>query len=220
MKCQIHLTFKHNNMKNLIIVFSLAFSIPCFSQDLRNRCGDVFKRSKYPADSFIIRTRNYPLGNTTIILTFVRPKYLQDDPNFFQTWLEQRENGKLLKSISLIEYSSESGIQLPIKQPLQDFFIINDASEFTGTFYLLHKTGVWYKVPGLWMKINKAKTQLFTYVPGECGGCPIGKFDVALSKLTTKLWDGMGTAWKEADEKLELFDPFKDGEWLQWKNIK
>jgi hypothetical protein len=106
---------------------------------------------------------------------------------------------------------------LPIKQPLNDYFIMNNAREFTGIFYLITKNGVWYEVPGGEIYLNANKSLLFTYVPVECGGCKIGRFDLKSKKMFTKLWNGEGTAWSEIKDKSSLIDLFENGEWLKWK---
>lgn len=117
-----------------ILFFTLMLHAVLYAQDKRNRCGEVFRKEKYPPDSFSIKERIYDLGCTKIIITFLHHDYLGKDSDFCQIWFEQRRDKKIIKSKYWGFEESENGIQLPQKQPLNDYFMINDASEFTGIF--------------------------------------------------------------------------------------
>lgn len=174
-------------------------------------------KEKYPADSFSIKERIYSLGSTNIVFTFLHHDYLGKDNKFCQIWIDQRKGRKIIKSIYWGYEEGENGILLPRKQLLNDYFIINDADEFTGVFYLISKKGVWYEIPGGEIYLNANKSLLFTYVPGECGGCKIGRFDLKSKKMFTKIWDGEGPAWSEIKDKSSLINLLENGEWLKWE---
>lgn len=179
-----------------LIVFCALLTPVLQAQDTRNRCGDVFDGTKYPSDSFSVRERVYPLGNTSIVIYSLRHDYFKQG-NFIQVWFEQRKDGKTWKSKYWGYPEGENDLNLLNEQPLNDYYIINDARETTGIFYVISKTGVWYELPGGYIALNEKKSMLFTYVPVECGGCLIGRFNLKSQKLSTKLWDGYGTTWRK-----------------------
>lgn len=204
------------NTHNLLVialcaVVNFVFS-SVYSQDLRNRCGDVFLKEKYPTDSFSVREKVYNFDQTKIIFTLLQYKYHNKNSDFCQIWVEQRQGKKVLKSYFLGENGGESGVQLPIVQPLKDYFILNKASEFTGTFYVINREGTWIEIPGAGLYSNTDQTSLFSFVPVECGGCPIGRFNLKTQQLFTKDWDGEGPAWEEGN----LMNLFEKGQWLKY----
>lgn len=194
----------------LCAVINFVFS-SASSQDLRNRCGDVFVKENYPTDSFSIQEKVYSFHQTKIIFTLLQYKYHNGNSDFCQIWVQQRKGKKVLKSYFLGENGDESGVQLPAVQPFKDYFILNQAGEFTGTFYVINRKGTWFEIPGSGLFSNTAQTTLFTYVPAECGGCPIGRFDLKTGQLFTKNWDGDGRPWEEGD----LMNLFEKGEWVR-----
>lgn len=203
--------YTHNQLT--IVLFAavnFVFS-SVYSQDLRNRCGNIFLKEKYPTDSFSIQEKVYNFHQTKIIFTLLKYKYHTEYSDFCQIWIEQRKGKKVLKSYFLGEDDGESGVQLPAVQPFKDYFILNKAGEFTGTFYVLNRKGTWFEIPGSGLFLNTAQTTLFTYVPVECGGCPIGRFDLKTGQLFTKNWDGEGRPWEEGD----LMNLFEKGEWMK-----
>lgn len=202
-----------------MLLFMLAQNV-CAQGFIWNRCGDVFDRHMYPADSFSVRRMAHKLGGTEVYITLLRypangqqTGYAED-----QVWVEQRRGKTILKSVYLGGISSgESGVLLPLKQPLNDFFMVQDASEFTGTYYLIHKSGIWYELPGATLLSNQEKTVFYTTVPEECGGCTVSKFVRSSRKVATKISNGKQDAWAELkDTNTEFVNFFKNGTWVKW----
>lgn len=210
---------QQKNILTMKIIYSilctLLLHLSASSQDLRNRCGDVFLKEKYPTDSFRVQEKVYNFHQTQIIFTLLQYKYHNGNSDFCQIWVQQRKGKKVLKSYFLGENDGESGVQLPAVQPFKGYFILNKAGEFTGTFYLINRKGNWIEIPGAALLSNSEKTTLFTYVPVECGGCTIGRFDLKTQQLTTKDWDGEGRAWEEVTDMDILLDLFEKGELLK-----
>ncbi len=200
---------------NLCLLFFMSCSA-VYNQDFNNRCGAIFNLEQYPADSFSAKKERYSLGRTEIVFTKLHHDYFEEDDGFFQIWVEQTENGKVLKSEYWGFEEGENGYQLPLLQPIKDYFIINKSGEFSGNFYLISDNGIWHKIPGNEIYLSRDKTTLYTFVPVECGGCQIGRFDLKSNQLITKLWDGQGVAWEEIKTHSELVNVFEDGEWIKW----
>lgn len=201
----------------LILFFTLMLATILQAQGIPNRCGAVFNKANYPRDSFSVKEQIYTLGSTKIVLTILHHDYLEKDKAFSQIWIAQSKDKKILKSKYLGYEGDESGIQVPNKQPLADYFIVNAAGEFSGMFYLISSNGAWYEIPGGSLYLNTNKSRLFTYVPAECGGCKIARFDLKSKKMFTKLWDSEGTAWEEIKPKSSLINVFENSKWLKWE---
>lgn len=201
------------NLVLLIFVFNAVF----YAQDYRNRCGNVFKKAKYPSDSFSIKKRIFELGKTKIIFTLVHHDYLKKDNELCQIWFEQKQKDKILRSQYWGYEEGENFLAIPIRQPLSNYFILNDANEFTGVYYVITQSGKWYEIPGSQIYLSKNKSLLFTNVPNECGGCLIGRFDLNSKKLITKLWNGDGIAWDEIKDKASRINIFENCEFLKWE---
>ncbi|MBK8196523.1 MAG: hypothetical protein IPK76_26240 [Lewinellaceae bacterium] len=202
----------------LILIFCSMMPGETTAQELDfwNRCGNVFDRNKYPADSFEVRETVYELEDTRIILTILHAVFSLEETED-QTWIEQRKDDWLLGSRYLGFVSmSEGGVALPERQLLQDFFIIKSSGEFTGAYYLISMEGDWYEIPGNELFMDKAGKMLYTYVPYECGGCAIGKFDVAGRELTTKFSGGGDDAWPEVKDRKDYVSLFWDCTWVKW----
>lgn len=203
------------------VLFLIICSVPfgktsAQKTDFWNRCGEVFEQNMYPADSFEVRKTVYELEDTRIILTILHAVFSTEE-TFDQTWIEQRKddwllNGRYLGFIGM----SEGGVALPERQFLQDFFIIKSSGEFTGTYYLISMEGDWYEIPGNELIMDEAGKMLYTFVPYECGGCTIGKFDVAGRELTTKFSSGGDDAWPEVKDRKDYVSLFQDCTWLKW----
>lgn len=203
----------------IFLLFIAAYSTSS-AQDMTNRCGERFVSEKYPTDSFSVKELKYDHGDTEIIFTLLHHNYpLQDDNGYgsFQIWIEQRKNNEVLKSEYWGFEEGENGYQLPATQLLNDYFIVNRSREFTGTFYLISKEGNWHKIPGAEAYWSKDKSRVYTFVPVECGGCDIAKFDPATGQLSKKLWDGHGAAWEEIKDRSGLVNLFENGEWIKWQ---
>lgn len=201
----------------LLIFCSVPFArISAQKPDFWNRCGEVFEQNMYPADSFEVRKTVYELEETRIILTILHAVFSTEEA-FNQTWIEQRKNDWLLNSryLGFVDIS-EGGVALPERQLLRDFFIIKSSGEFTGTYYLISMDGDWFELPGNEIIIDQTGKMLFTYVPGECGGCTIGKFDVTKRELTTKYSAGGDDAWPEVKDRKGYVSLFRDCTWVKW----
>lgn len=193
------------------------FSIHGYSQNVSNRCGEIFTSEKYPADSFSTRELTHDLGNTQIIFTLVHHDYLGVNNGFYQIWVEQRKDDEVIRGEYWGFEEGENGYQFPNNQLFKNYFIVNRSREFTGVFYLINSEGIWFKIPGGELYTNEGKSILFTHVPVECGGCQIGLFDLKSRQLTTKLWDGNGVAWDEIGDTSGAKNIFETGEWIKWQ---
>lgn len=204
-------------MKIKVILIALllqAITDQIFSQD--NRCGDTFDQSKYPADSFAVKQRTYAFGKTQIKVTVLHANIEHGEE---LVWVEQRSHKRILKSKLIGYLGSESGVGILANQPLKNCFIIRQANEFSGVYYLMTMEGKWYEIPGGEIWLNKAKNILYTAVPEECGGCLVAKFSLPSKKLETKMSDGKGNAWAEAKEAegIRLFTDVN--EWINWEKF-
>lgn len=203
--------------RNLLLLFLSLIALPLFAQGLNfwNRCGDTFDQRFYPTDSFAVKRQSIAFGHTQIVITVLHYNFQEED----QVWIAQRRKKRILHSKYLGGISSgENGVTLPDKQILEDFFIIKYASEFTGIYFLISKTGSWYEIPGGGIILNKELNTLYTYVPVECGGCQIGKFSLATRKIITKPWDGQGVAWAEIKEPGLHANLFAHSIWIKWNS--
>lgn len=205
---------------SLFLAFALSFSGQGFAQDFRNRCGDLFDQHKYSVDSFSVKRSTYIIGHAEIVLTALIYDIPQGFYPRFQLWLELRRAGRVVNSKFLGGSEGENGCGLLANQPLKDFFILYQASEFTGIYHLISREGVWYEMPGSGIIMNKEKNKLYTYVPVECGGCEIGKFSVHSRKLATKYWNGKGVAWREVKNKADFLNLSEDVEWITLETIE
>ncbi len=160
------------------------------------------------------------MGQTKVVLTALIYDYTGLDDRGFQLWLEVQKNGKIIKSKFLGGPEGENDYRFFPGQPLKDFFILDQGDEFTGVYHLISKEGIWYEIPGGGIIMNKARNMLYTDVPVECGGCQISKFSLHSRKLTTKLWDGNGIAWKEFKNEADYIKLFEQSELITWETIK
>ena len=201
--------------QSLLVVFLSITAQLTFAQGLNfwNRCGDTFDQRLYSIDSFAVQRQSFKLGHTQIVITLLHCNFEKED----QIWLEQRKRKRILHSKYLGWIGSgENGVALPKEQKLKDLFIIKYASEFTGIYYLIDKTGKWYEIPGGIIILKEQLNTLYTFVSEECGGCEIGKFSLNTRKLTTKFSDGIGVAWKEVTDKTDYLNLFEHNEWIKW----
>lgn len=186
----------------------------------QDRYGDIFDENKFPADSFCVKRITYSLGDTKIILILLHSIYEDEYSESRELlWMEQRRGNILLKCKGLgsISGNTESGCSLPRKQILKDFFLINCSGEFSGIFYLITPNGVWYEIPGASISLDKENNTLYTYVPNECGGCTVAKFDLSSRKITKKGSDGLGTTWQEVKDR-NLINLVEKSTLISWQN--
>ena len=180
-----------------------------------NRCGDTLDINLYPSDSFKVKQLNYAFGPDQVRLYILRyeSEYPED-----QVWVEHRRAGKLLNSRYLGGISSgENGVALPAIQSIPGVFALYTAGEFSGTYHLIAETGDWFELPGNSLTYNHSRTALYTFVPHECGGCPIGSFSLQTKTLTTKISTGGTDAWQEEIDRNDIGLLFKDATWVKWK---
>lgn len=181
-----------------------------------NRCGDFFDQKKYPADTFEVKRMAYQLKSTQVVLTVLHHRFLKEEMED-QVWLEQSVKGNVIRGKYLGSITSgESGVAVPVNQPFSKYFIVYDAGEFTGTFYLLTESGEWFHLPGGELVMNAGKTMLYTTTPAECGKCRVGKFDLKTQELVTKWSEGSEQSWPEVAGKENTVWWVKDEEWVRW----
>jgi hypothetical protein len=203
----------------LLLLFLPPSIVSAQSYAFWNRCGDTLNTALYPRDSFEVKTIVYPHGATEIALHILHAAFFpEDDQVVDQVWLEQRKGDHLIRSKYLGDISSgESGVGIPEKQWIAPFFCVYDASEFTGTFHLLHENGAWFELPGGELATDKSGQFLYTFVPAECGGCPVGKMDLKTMQITRKMSDGMSSPWEEFADAEQVMYWFGDAGWVRWE---
>ena len=189
---------------------------------LKPRSGEIFDQSLYPSDSFSVRRIDHPLGETivSVILLhhdYMGPEYYIGDENiFFQIWLEQRKNGELLHSSYFGFEEGENYYQITTKPIHQDYYLFNSQREFTGTLFLIDKSGTWHKMTGCCFCFDPEAQVIYSFVPEECGGCTIGKFNLNTYEMITKKWDGKGIAWSEYTHNIWSNLIFGQDERIEW----
>ncbi|MBK8556822.1 MAG: hypothetical protein IPL65_14080 [Lewinellaceae bacterium] len=184
--------------------------------DFWNRCGDTLDIKAYPSDSFSLKQYVYPLGRTTIELSVLHFHFIEYEAD--QAWIAQRRGGCLLHSAYLGSVNgTESGVALPREQIIPDYFLIYSSGEFSGTYFLIGKSGAWYTLPGAGLIANQEKTVLYTYVPAECAGCMVAKFTLSSRTLATMMSTSGEYEWKEVTDPGTFIDVFGEGRWLRWE---
>lgn len=135
----------------------------------------TFDPAKYPADSFAVRTHTYALGNSRIDLHVLHPKISIGED---YVWLTQYGGHGCPNARFVGVLGTESDVAVVEKEPLPGYFLVYTAWEFTGTLHLIDARGAWYEMPGGEMLYDSTNQMLYSLVPQECGGCPIGTFNL------------------------------------------
>lgn len=88
------------------------------------------------------------------------------------------------KEIYLGQAGFEHGFYIPSPQPLNDFFVLVDCSEYNGNILLFDKNKNSYSFPGYYFSVDTSNKMIYTKASGDSKST-ISSFDLK-TKLTNK----------------------------------
>ena len=185
-----------------------------------------FIADRYSADSFSIKQTTYRMTDyyeqkREITVTLLRHDYKIREHNKYsfdvslQIWIEQRANGDLARSLFMDVTEHYEHSMFVSTQFLPNYFAVLSLSEFTGEHFLLDNSGTWYILPGYLFCFDESEQTVYSFVPEECGGCRIGKFNLITKEMVTKESNGTD-AWSEYPRECWWNSIFEEENRVKW----
>lgn len=177
--------------------------------------GDIFEEKYHPADSFSVQKRIINLKDIHITLVLLHHDYKKDRPNDFQLWAGQQGKNGLIKSkyLGWFEDETESAFRLPEKTINDSLFCIHAATEYSGTFFFVSKSGKWFEMTGSYLYFDPMKNHLITDTPGECTGCNIATCDLKNWEIAIQ---ERAEEWSQKIYDANLKNLFEEHYLLKW----
>ncbi len=172
---------KHNNARLLILNTLLLFCFSLLGQKTKKIAP--FKKVDYPAARYTLKSDTSYLGKVQIIITMARPKIIAAENIFCRYWLTIIKNGKITdqKMYDIEPVGGCSGLYKPIKQPLNNYFLISKFGDYNGQTILIDTAGNITSIPGGSFSISADNNYLFTIHDSDISGITI--FDLKNKKV-------------------------------------
>lgn len=164
-------------MKPSLILAFMILQYVGFCQSLNL---EDFKNQNYKIDTIKIST-----GESTIHLFLVNEK---TEPEGTKIWLLQKHIDSVLHFKFLGQIESEHGFYIPKIQPLDNYFIIVECSEYNGLIQLIDSKGKWTEMPGYYYALKG--DYLYSKAAGE-GKQTVSKYNLTTGVLKTKTWNNI-----------------------------
>lgn len=117
------------------------------------RVSKQFDAKSYPAGTFYVSRRDYPIGKFKVRI--IQVKAVNDttstNPSYCRAWVEVREGGMELKQAYFDEIDPvgwKYGIFLPKRQPLPHYFFALKDGDYDGRLLLVGEDGSLTNLPG------------------------------------------------------------------------
>ena len=132
----------------LLLVFLFSSHLSASGQQSKR-----FDPKAYPAGSFKISRKDYPLGNFAVRIIQVRKVDDRNDspPSLCRAWVEVRSGGRILRQIYFDDIDAvggDFGILLPEHQPLNDYFVALKVGDYDGRLLFVGRDGSLTNLPG------------------------------------------------------------------------
>jgi hypothetical protein len=221
-------------MKILVLLLALFINTIAFAQAVTSEIlhytpftRNAFNADKYPTDSFSIKQTTYRMNDyygQKRDLTFtllrhdykIREHYKYSFDVSLQIWIEQRANGHMLRSLFMdVTEQYEHSVYVSTRF-LPNYFAVLSLGEFTGELFLIDNSGTWYVLPGHLFCFDEKSQIIYSFVPGECGECRIGKFNLTAKEMVTKVNPRSSTAWPEYPRECWSTSIFEDEQMVKW----
>ncbi|MGA3082659.1 MAG: hypothetical protein ABSD44_15015 [Terracidiphilus sp.] len=132
----------------LLMFFILSNAQIASSQETKR-----FDPKSYPAGSFNVSRRDYPISNFTVRIIHAKRVYelSAPPPTYCRAWLEVRAGGRVLRQAYFDDIEPVGGyfgIVVPEHQPLKDYFVVLKQGDYDGRLLLVGKDGSLTNIPG------------------------------------------------------------------------
>lgn len=221
-------------MKTVLMLSALFLCTSALAQDVLSEIPDYWPLARnefndlYPADSFSVRRTKYRMTDyyhqvREIRITLLRDDYKLREPykhsfdSHLTLWIEQFANGHLVRSVSVVvSVKDEHPVYISYRF-LPHYFAVFLANEFSGELFLLDNSGTWFLLPGHTFCFDESTKTIYSFVPGECGECRIGKFNLTTKEMTTKMSPHSATAWPEYPRACWNRSIFEEEQRVKWE---